>query len=130
MKTKYAVTLGFVALLVTFLGSAQAATQFRANIPFQFVVEGKTFGAGEYDFVQNDDESIQVLAVKKGPSAVALVVSRLGGDIHTTPKDIHVVFDKVGDTYFLSEVWVPNMDGYLLRATKEKHTHRSINIPS
>jgi hypothetical protein len=131
MKTKYAVTLGLVALLVMILGSAQAATQIRANIPFQFVVEGKTLPAGEYDLVRNDnDQSIQVIAVKKGPSADALVVTKISGAIHTTPQDTHIIFDKVGDTYYLSELWIPDFDGYLLRATKEKHTHRSINVPS
>jgi hypothetical protein len=34
-----------------------------------------------------------------------------------------VVFDKVGDVYYLSEVWMPGSDGFLLMATKEKHTH-------
>jgi hypothetical protein len=129
MKTKYAVTLGLVALIVMVLGSAQAATQVRANVPFQFAVGSRTLAAGEYDFVRNDnDDSIQVISVKGKPSANAIVVSRLGGGIHTTPQDTHIVFDKVGETYSLSEIWIPDMDGYLLSATKGKHTHRSITV--
>ena len=131
MKTKIAVTIGLVALLVTVLGSAHAAQAIRANIPFQFVVEGKALPAGEYDFIRStDDQSIQVIPLKKGPSTAALVLTRMGRGIHTTPGDAHLVFDKVGETYFLSEFWVPELDGFLLHATKEHHEHRSVNIPS
>ncbi len=131
MKMKIAVTMGFVALLVMVVGSAQSAQSIRANVPFQFVVEGKALSAGEYEFVRGtDDLSIQIISLKKGPSAAALIVTRLGRGIHTTPGDAHLVFDKVGETYFLSELWIPEMDGFLLHATKEHHEHRSINIPS
>ncbi len=131
MKTKIAVTMGLVALLAMVIGSAHAAQALRANIPFQFVVEGKALPAGEYDFIQSPDkQSIQVIPTKKGPSADALVLTRLGKGIHTTQIDAHIVFDKVGETYFLSEIWVPEVDGYLIHATKQPHEHRSVNIPS
>ncbi len=128
MKMKIAVTIGLVALLTTVFGLAQTVQSLRANIPFQFIVGGKALPAGEYNFIRNEG-SFQVVSVKKGPSAVALVITMLGGEIHTTPQDAHIVFDKVGDSYFLSEIWIPQMDGFLLNATKEKHEHRTINIP-
>ncbi len=131
MKTKFVVTAGCLLLLVAVWASGQAADRVRANIPFQFVVEGKTLPAGEYDFIRKTNEAyIQVAAVKKGPTVDVLVITRLSGDIHTTSRDAHVVFDKVGDTFYLSELWIAGTDGYLLRATKEKHEHRTINIPS
>ncbi len=128
MKMKIAVTIGLVALLTAAFGLAQTVQSLRANIPFQFIVEGKALPPGEYNFIRNEG-SFQVVSVKKGPSAVALVITTLGGGIHTTPQDAHIVFDKVGDSYFLSEIWIPQMDGFLLNATKEKHEHRTINIP-
>ncbi len=131
MKTKIAVAAGLVALLVTVFGSAQAAPSIVVKVPFQFMVNNATLPAGEYNFIRsNDEQSFQIVSTNKGPSAAVLVLTRLGKEIHVTPEDAHVVFDKVGDTYFLSEVWLPRMDGFLLRATKEKHEHRSINIPS
>ncbi len=130
MRTRIAVLFGCFALLATVCCFAQEAQSLQANIPYPFVVEGTTLPPGAYDFVRSKDEqSIRVVSESKGPSVNALVITRLGGGIHTTPQDAHVVFDKVGDTYFLSEIWIPGMDGYLLHATKEKHEHRSINIP-
>ncbi len=55
-------------------------------------------------------------------------MTRLSGEIHTTPQDAHLVFDKVGDTYLLSELWIPGEDGYLLQITKGAHEHIVLNI--
>ena len=129
MKTKilFAVSL-LVALLAATLQSVNAEPVFRMNIPFQFTVEGKVFPAGRYDFTRNAGQDfIEIRAVAKGPAANALVLTRLAAGIHTTPKDAHAVFDKIGDTYTLSEFWIPNMDGFLLHIAKEKHEHKIID---
>ena len=34
-----------------------------------------------------------------------------------------LVFDTVGDRSYLSEVWIPGREGYLVRATTEAHEH-------
>lgn len=132
MKTKFSLTLAAIALLAVMAVSVQAAQVFRVNVPFQFIVKERVLPAGQYDFMPNDnDQAIEIIPVTKGGSpAVTTVVTRLCGEIHTTPKDSHIVFDKIGDTYFLSELWTAGNDGYLLRVTKEKHQHRSITVPS
>jgi hypothetical protein len=57
------------------------------------------------------------------------VQTRLGAAIHTTKQDSHIVFDKVGEVYTLSEVWIPGTDGWLLFSTKGKHEHKTIDVP-
>jgi hypothetical protein len=37
------------------------------------------------------------------------------------------VFDRVGDERFLSEVWLPGEDGYLVRGTAAQHQHDIVN---
>jgi len=59
-----------------------------------------------------------------------LLKTRLAGGLYTTPKDAHVVFDKIGNAYVLSELWLPGEDGLLLHVTKEKHEHKVINSPA
>ncbi len=133
MKTKIAVLAALVVLLATAAGFSQMMEKVRANIPFSFVVMGKTLPAGEYDFTRIGlDNAIMVSPVTaKASSAVeALVLTRLGQAIHTTPKDSHIVFDKVGNTYYLSEFWVSGVDGFVLYVTNQKHEHRSVNVPS
>lgn len=112
----------FVLLTVV---SAYGQTTVSSNIPFAFTAAGKALPAGQYNFVRdNNDEVIRVAGPVKGPSVMAVVITRLAGGMHTTPQDAHIVFDKVGEKYFLSEVWIPGVDGFLLHITKEKHEHR------
>ena len=39
---------------------------------------------------------------------------------------VRLVFDQVGEERYLSEVWMPGMDGLLIRATSERHKHESV----
>jgi len=133
MKTKITLAAALIVLLATVIGFPQAVQTVRANVPFPFVVTGKTLPAGEYDFTRNSmDNVIRVTPVntKQGPAVEALVLTRTAGAIHTTPKDSHIVFDKIGNTCYLSEFWVPGIDGFVLYVTNMKHEHRSVNVPS
>ena len=131
MRTRALLVVSIASLLAATFGFAQLQS-IRANVPFQFVVETKAMPAGQYNFVRaENDEAIQVTAVGgKAQSVTALIVTRLGTEIHTTPQDAHIVFDKVGDTYFLSELWIPGLDGFLLHATKGKHEHKTVTVPT
>jgi hypothetical protein len=57
------------------------------------------------------------------------ILTLLGAAIHTSKQDAHIVFDKVGEVYTLSEIWIPGEDGLLLVATKGKHEHKTIDVP-
>lgn len=129
MRTKILVTISLLTLLGVTYAYAQGLSA-RANIPFQFTASGKVLPAGQYDFTREaNDEAIRVAAVGKGPSVIAVAITRLGAGIHNTPQDSHIVFDKIGETYTLSEVWFPGVDGFMLHITKEKHEHRMVNVP-
>jgi hypothetical protein len=131
MKTRIMLALGLVALLG--VGSAYAAQLtaevLKAKIDFQFTAGGKVLPAGDYEF-RLDEGQVPVFRIQgQGKTgALANVITRLAAEIHTTLQDAHVVFDKVGDTYTLSEIWIPGVDGFLLQITKGKHEHKVINI--
>jgi hypothetical protein len=130
MKVKALVLASVFALIGVTFGFAQMNNMPRMYIPFSFTVGGKVLPAGDYDFVRDAlDTAIRVVSVKGGPSSDVTVKTRLGAEIHTTANDSHIVFDKVGEVYTFSELWVPGTDGYLVNIIKEKHTHRTINVP-
>lgn len=130
MRTKLLLTFSVFALLAITLAYGQAQA-IRANIPFAFIAQGKTLPAGQYQFVPDSaTESMRVEGTGKGAVAVLVpVITRLGGAIHTSKQDAHIVFDDVGGVYTLSEIWAPDADGWLLFATKGKHQHRTVNVP-
>lgn len=127
MKTRLAVAAALIAFLGGLAGYAQL-TEIKARIDFPFKVDGKVLPAGTYDFVRDDYGTTIRVTDENKTGAIAEVLTRLSSQIHTTPGDAHIVFDKIGDTFVLSEVWIPGSDGYVLAVSKEKHEHRTVNV--
>ena len=63
----------------------------------------------------------------KNENTKVLIVTTLAAQPHSTATDAHIIFDKVGDTNTLSEIWVPGADGVLVYATKGKHEHNIVH---
>ncbi len=118
-------------LLVAVFAFGQSRIISKATIPFAFSVQGSVLPAGEYDFSEDGNATtITVRATARGgASAFTPVITRLAAGIHTTPKDAHIVFDRVGESYTLAEIWLPGEDGFVLHATKGKHEHRIMDVP-
>ncbi len=129
MKLGNLLLASLLTLLVMPLAYSQAI-HLTVDIPFAFTAEGKLLPAGHYEFTpETNNQVVRVQGPRKGTAVMALVITRIAGDIHTTANDAHIVFDKVGDSYTLSEIWAPGNDGFLMHVTKEKHTHHVINVP-
>ena len=110
--------------------SAHGQTKnLQGNISFDFKVGNKVFPAGQYKFTPDTIGKYFTIEGPGNVSGTALVITRVAGEIHTTPNDAHVVFDKVGETYFLAEIWIPGQDGFLLHSMRGKHEHRIVNVP-
>lgn len=120
---------GFLSLcLVVFLASMSMYGQtptIKAMIDFPFTVTGKALPAGTYEFDKLDTGDV-FRVTGEGMNIMANVITRLGGEMRSAPKESYLIFDKVGETYMLSEIWVPGDDGYLLLATKGPHGHKTV----
>ena len=108
-----------------------SATGFAAKpggwvqIPFEFVANGKELPAGKYLISpQDQDPRILVIRSEKGADSVLLpVVTRLSASESSEPR---VVFDKAGEKHYLSEVYLPRMDGFQLAGAPGEHTHQDV----
>ncbi|HSA97106.1 MAG TPA: hypothetical protein VLJ16_13715 [Acidobacteriota bacterium] len=126
MKRKLVLTACLLALAAVTAAYGQGVT-IKASVDFSFVVEGKPLPAGTYEFTRESSEQAFRVASEGKEKAVALVITRLYVDLTTSPKEPRVVFDKVGENYTLSEIWIPGHDGYVLALTKGKHEHKAIS---
>ncbi len=110
--------------------SVFAADILKADVPFPFQVEGKTLPAGAYEFtIDMPSNQVQVHGGTPPVGAVALVVTHLAPPPHPGPQEhAHLVFDKVGTTYTLAELWQPGTDGLLVHVTKGPHEHHVIHV--
>jgi hypothetical protein len=114
----------FVFVFYPAISYAQDAAT--ADVGFKFVAAGKAMPAGKYDLRINGDRTgFTLVPAANGPSVMLVAITRLGAP-EIMNADTRFVFDKVGDAYYLSEVWLPGEDGYLFYAAKEKHTHQVI----
>ena len=82
-------------------GIAQAQNRgVRANIPFDFVIAGKHLPAGEYQFLTQSNQAFLIRNINQ-PIAVLSMSLRTDS---ARPNSSYVVFNKYGDSYFLSEI--------------------------
>jgi len=122
MKFRILLTAGlFVVLAVTAAFGQQPAV--KAQISFPFTVGGKLLPAGTYDFVKDEVAGVFKVSDEKKNEAAAPIHTRLAASAHAVPSNTLVVFDKLGETYVLAEIWIPGEDGYVLALTKAKHEH-------
>ena len=129
MKRCIVMVMSLIALLAATSGYAQAPPRITAKIAHPFTVGKSVLPAGQYDFVGESKPRMMIRIVSEGKNiAYVPVLTQLAAAIHTTPKDAHIVFDKVGDRYWLSEIWIPGHDGYMLLSTKEKHEHEVLDV--
>ena len=121
MKTRAFVTVA--ALVVAFVaGVAMASAQtITVEIGFPFVAGGKDMIAGKYAVEVPPGGGPVVLTSASGISGLMPVITTLGR--HDLDKGAEFVFDKIDGKMVLSEVWLPERDGFLVLATKAPHQH-------
>jgi hypothetical protein len=102
MKTYFSLILVAAALL--FASTAQAqAIHVKADIPFDFVVGDTVYPAGTYTIAPTSQSSNALLL--DGGDARALVIPN-HCSLSLPSKSTKLVFDRMGSSYFLSQVWV------------------------
>lgn len=79
-------------------------TTVEANVPYAFMVGNTTLPAGKYLIRTPDSSEPSVLEIRaaNGHTAVAFETE----DTNQTPNKGELVFNKIGDNYFLSQVWI------------------------
>jgi hypothetical protein len=119
------------AVGATVLAQAGGPREVVSEVGFEFSVGDKTFPAGTYHFVQPTSKSL-VLVMRHadgGHSAKVEILARISR-ADNRPSGGHVVFNVSGDEggRYLSEVWLPGQDGFLVQGTPEEHDH--LTVPS
>ena len=106
---------------------AYAQEQMTFDATFAFRLGNQVHQSGHYSLTVNEDQRMLSIAPANGAANMALVQTRLA-EPESPLSGGHIVFDRVGDLYYLSEVWIPGYDGFLLHATKEAHSHAKVKL--
>jgi len=108
MKELFSVMVAGCLLSLLVVGTTRAqdpGTAIRASIPFDFIVKGRTYPAGEYEISRVMDEPIGLLLrnVHNKHDEVVFETEPIEG--RKMPKRDLLIFNRYGDSYFLSEVF-------------------------
>ena len=95
-----------MTLIVAFVISvpavhAQTSNMLSADVPFAFSIDGKPMPSGQY-MVREVGARATIIETKDGNARVLGLYSYAG---ENTKQACKLVFDKVGDEYFLREIW-------------------------
>jgi hypothetical protein len=112
MKTRNLISIVRATLMAgvvtigCFTSAPSAAAQTGAtfaivNIPFDFQAATQKMPAGQYRISRGSSESFIVL---RGPNQPIAVLTH-PGFVSEAPSRGYVVFNRIGDTYFLNEIW-------------------------
>jgi hypothetical protein len=97
------------ACLLALLVAAPAFTQtnLKANIPFDFKMGATQMTAGEYTVVFLAPSIVQLVRDDRKASCA---VNAMAVQANTTPDAGRLVFNKYGESIFLSQIWRPGYD--------------------
>jgi hypothetical protein len=101
--------LALSSLLVLLVGGivyAQTEPRIIAKIPFAFIAGNKTFSAGEYTIDRPNSNEPDLLLIRSADRHVALFLNANNVEARQTPKKTELIFNEIGDKYFLSQIWM------------------------
>jgi hypothetical protein len=113
---KYVGRTLLILCIVAGIGGITATAQIdsdmtvEVNIPHAFVVRDTTLPAGKYAIKVLDESNLNVLEIRSANRRTAVLFETQDVHAERTPRQTEVVFDRVGDQYFLSQVWVSGSD--------------------
>ena len=111
MNRYFGKTLLIVCLLagvgaVTTKAQIDSDMSIEADIPHAFVVRDKTLPAGKYTVKVLDDTSLNLFEIRSSNRRTAVTFETENVQAERTPRQTELVFNKIGDQYFLSQIWV------------------------
>ena len=124
MKIQFMKMLLILGLLmgvgdVTARAQALSEGAIEADVPHAFTVKDTTLPPGKYTVKRLDDNEPQVLEIRSANGRTAVIFEAENAQANQIPRNPELVFDKVGDQYFLSQIWSSDSDiGYQLPKTK------------
>ena len=119
--TMIALTMFLVTLSVTSVRAQNAGTM-SVNIPFDFAVANKTLPAGEYYVRRSIEGARVVLHIRRSDSSQSIYLPVHAVNETGIQAESKLVFNKYGDQYFLSRLWISGRSSgeELARTSRER----------
>lgn len=101
--------VGLLALMM--VGESLAQTiRMKADVPFEFIVNGSTLPAGEYTIQSFGAVDGKTLLVGNAGTHQNATVNAIGVESRKPAGKTKLVFHRYGNRYFLAQVWIAGND--------------------
>jgi len=94
--------VGFAGLIPA---RAQVIDTIEANIPFGFTVRNRTLPAGDYTVKRVNSGNNAVMEIRDADGQGTMIFIVESAEATKAPEQAELIFDRVGDRYFLSEIF-------------------------
>ena len=114
--------IGLSAVMTT-NAQIDSGTTLEVNIPHSFIVRDTTLPAGKYTVrVVDDYADLNVLEIRSVDRRAAVLFDTESVQLNGPAGDTELVFDKIGDDYFLSRVFLrgDNSGNQLLKSRMQR----------
>ena len=125
MKQRLAVKIGMLSALLLATSAWAGGGELEVEVPFAFSASEELLPAGSY-VIQERGQMLVIRNGNGGKGTLLNVVTRLARRPSADGNGSNLVFDIVDGQRFLSEVWLSDGDGFLLRGTREQHEHQLV----
>jgi hypothetical protein len=121
MKKRFMSVLVLAVIAVAGSGSLLSAQMMKVDIPFEFKVEDKVLSAGTYE-IRHEKGSSSLTLKNLDTSEMTRVpfITRLS---KRPDREGSVAFDEANGASYLSEVYLPRVDGFHLQGAPGEHDH-------
>ncbi len=127
MRRKFVGILGTVLSVVCLSGIVAFAQKNRitVDVSFKFSASGEMFTPGRYEIMADSQGAarLRIRSLPNGEVKFLNYMTRLSGRSDNKPQ---LVFDREGDTAYLTEIYLPGMDGYYLKGAPGEHKHTTV----
>lgn len=125
------IMLGYLVAVGAGKAQAQVVGAVEADVPFAFHAGNAKFPAGKYSVKIRDDSNNEIMEITTADGRHSAIFQVRGTQAKTNPPKTELVFNKYGDTYFLSEVFDEgNKDGSeVLESHYEKMMKKGGTMP-
>jgi hypothetical protein len=121
MKKQSWTVLAVALFTLAASGNLLLAQMITVAVPFEFKVGDRTMPAGSYDFRRSkDDTTLTIRSLDTGEESIVAFITRL------SPREDRkgsLAFDETNNTHYLSEVYMPGIDGFHLQGAPGEHHH-------
>jgi hypothetical protein len=99
------VALLFAAAIYPGKANAQIVGEVQANVPFEFHAGNAKLPAGTYRIRMMEDSDLTVMEISSMDGSKTALFQVQESESNSTPDHSELIFNKYGDTYFLSELF-------------------------